>query len=171
MSPAWQPHEKYGDSQDLAISWQAVDSGSGIASVSGTLDGKPFTSGTVLALHELGLGKHTLSVTAVNKAGNRTEQTVKFTVVTSTADIASLIDRFESTGKLTPLGAHKLHGRLDGAIDAENKDKSDDKTIDELEKFKAFVNDDKNVSDDQVRATLLRDADALIIQYGGTPKG
>ncbi|MFD4975499.1 ThuA domain-containing protein [Streptomyces sp. NPDC058424] len=163
--------EKYGDSQDLAVSWQAVDSGSGIASVSGTLDGKPFASGTVLALHELGLGKHTLSVTAVNKAGNRTEQTVKFTIVTSTADIASLIDRFESTGKLTPLGAHKLHGRLDGAIDAENKDKSNDKTIDELEKFKAFVNDDKNVSDDQVRATLLRDADALIIQYGGTPKG
>jgi PKD repeat protein/type 1 glutamine amidotransferase len=163
--------EKYGDSQDLTISWQAADSGSGIKSVSGTLDGKPFESGSVLALHELDLGEHTLTVTAVNKAGNQTEQVVKFSVVTSTDDIAALIDRFAADGKLTELGAYKLHSRLASVFDAESKDKESVKVVKELEKFKAFVNNDSVVSDAQVRATLLRDADALITQYDGTPKG
>nr|WP_152992321.1 ThuA domain-containing protein [Nonomuraea pusilla] len=163
--------EKYGDSQDLGIGWEAVDSGSGVKSVIGTLDGKPFEPGKVLALYELPLGEHTLTVTAVNKAGNQTEQTVTFSVVTSTADIAGLIDRFAAAGKLTEQDAHKLRGDLAGVLDAETKEKAKSKIIKELEKFKDLVTDGKTVADDQVRDTLLRDAGALISQYGGAPKG
>ncbi|MFI6597715.1 ThuA domain-containing protein [Nonomuraea sp. NPDC050536] len=163
--------EQYGDSQDLGISWEAADSGSGIKSVSAMLDGKPFESGSVLALYELALGEHTLTVTATNKADNQTEQVVKFSVVTSTADIAGLIDRFAAAGKLTAQGAHKLHSGLAGVLDAEAKDKKEDKIAKELEMFKEFVNDAKVVADNQVRDALLRDTDALIAQYGGTPKG
>ncbi|MBF8187134.1 ThuA domain-containing protein [Nonomuraea sp. K274] len=160
---------QYGDSQDLKIAWEAVDSGSGIKTVTGTLDGGPYESGTVTPMYELSLGEHTITVTAVNKAGNRTDQTVTFSVVTSTADIAGLIERFEVAGKLTAKNADKLQKSLDGVRKAEEK--KDKKIIKELEKFEKTVNDKKVVSDDQVRTTLLRDADALIAQYAGTPKG
>ncbi|WP_433347573.1 ThuA domain-containing protein [Microtetraspora malaysiensis] len=163
--------EKYGGSQDLAITWQAVDTASGIKSVTGTLDGKPFEPGTVLALHELALGEHTLTVTAVNKADNQTEQVVKFSVITSTADIAGLIDRFAAAGKLTDKSAHKLHSRLASVRDAETKEKDTTKIANELEKFRELAGDTSVVTDDQVRATLIRDADALIAQFDSTPKG
>ncbi|MFE7710197.1 ThuA domain-containing protein [Streptomyces sp. NPDC057486] len=162
--------QQYGDSQDLAISWQALDTASGIKSVTGKLDGKPFESGAVLALHELALGEHTLTVIATDKADNTTEQTVKFSVVTFTADIANLIDRFEASGKLTQKNADTLHKALDGVRDAESKDKKNDEIVKELEKFKDKVNDKKIITDDQVRTVLIRDADALIAQYGGAPK-
>ncbi|MFE7393413.1 ThuA domain-containing protein [Streptomyces sp. NPDC057582] len=158
--------EKYGDSQDLGIGWKALDSGSGVKSVNGTLDGKPFESGTVLALYELPLGEHTLSVTATNKAGNQTVQEVTFSVVTSTGDIGKLIDRFEEAGKLADKSAHTLRSRLASVRDAEAKEKDNAKIVKELEKFRELAGDTSVVTDDRVRAALVRDADALIAQYG-----
>ncbi|MEU6415462.1 ThuA domain-containing protein [Microbispora sp. NPDC046933] len=157
--------QKYGDSRDLRIGWQAVDNGSGIKTVTGTLDGRPFTAGTLQALYEPALGEHTLTVTAVDNAGNRTVQTAKFSVVTSTDDIAALIGRFEAAGKLTGKSAHTLQTNLATVRDAENKDKKTDKIVMELAKFKDVAGDKKVVTDVQVRATLLRDADALIAQF------
>ncbi|GGL21312.1 hypothetical protein Sme01_68940 [Sphaerisporangium melleum] len=177
--------KQYGDSVDLKIAWQATDSGSGLKSVTGTLDGQPFTSGTVTALYKLALGEHTLTVTAVNKAGNSTVQTVKFTVATSTADIGNLIDRFEKAGKLTHKNADKLQKALCDVRKAESKNQHDHRSWDKkdkndkernkkivkaLEDFKKVVKDKKVVTDTEVRTTFLRDADALIVQYGGKPK-
>ncbi|MEU9884553.1 endonuclease/exonuclease/phosphatase family protein [Sphaerisporangium sp. NPDC051011] len=158
----------YGDSLDLPIGWQVVDTRSGVKTVTGTLDGQPFQPGT-LKLHEPALGEHTLTVTAVNNAGNQTVQTVKFTIGTSTNDISALIDRFEKVGKLTAHGAAKLQDRISKVMVSEDKDRERDKKkiVKKLEKFVDAVNDPKNVSDDQVKALLLRDANALIAENGG----
>ncbi|MFC6087217.1 ThuA domain-containing protein [Sphaerisporangium aureirubrum] len=163
--------KQYGDGQDLRIAWEAVDTGSGVKTVTGTLDGRPYRPGTVTPLHQLALGEHTLTVTAVNKAGNQTVQTVRFSVVTSTEDIGKLIDRFKAQGKLSRKGAEKLHKALCDVRKAEDKRGGDHKKIvKELENFKKVVDDRKVVTDGQVRTTLLRDADALIVRYGGTPR-
>ncbi|MET8161644.1 ThuA domain-containing protein [Sphaerisporangium sp. NPDC005289] len=176
---------QYGDSQDLKVAWQAIDNGSGLKSVTGTLDGQTITSGTVVALYPLSLAEHTLTVTAVNKAGNTTAQTVKFTIATSTAEIGRLIDRFEKEKKLDRKAAEKLQKAIAEVRKAEDdnghghghgdkgkgKDQNNDKKIVKaLEDFKKVVNDKKVVKDAQVRTTLVRDADTLIVRYGGTPK-
>ncbi|MFC4533494.1 ThuA domain-containing protein [Sphaerisporangium dianthi] len=176
---------QYGDSQDLKIAWQAIDTGSGLKSVTGTLDGNPITSGAVVPLYPLSLAEHTLTVTAVNKAGNKTAQTVKFTIATSTVEMGRLIDRFEKEKKISHKSAEKLHKALCEVRKAEDgnghghghgdkgkgKDKNNDKKIVKaLEDFKKVVNDKKVVTDAQVRTTLVRDADTLIVRYGGTPK-
>ncbi|WP_214106213.1 family 43 glycosylhydrolase [Acrocarpospora catenulata] len=162
--------QEYGDSQDLTIGWTADDADSGMKSVTGTLDGEPFEPGTIKPLYELALGEHTLAVTAVDNAGNKAEQTVKFSVVTSTDHIAALIDRFEAAGKLTAKSAHRLRINLATVRDAQEKDKKNDKVVKELQKFQDLVNDGEVVTDPQVRDTLLRDADALIAQYGDAPE-
>ncbi len=162
--------QEYGDSQDLTIGWTADDADSGVKSVTGTLDGEAFESGTVKPLYELALGEHTLTVTAIDNAGNKAEQTVKFSVVASTDDIAALIDRFEAAGKIGAKSAHRLRINLATVRDAEQKDKKIDKIVKELRKFQDLVDDPRVVTDAQVRDTLIRDAEALIVRYGGASK-
>ncbi|MEK8109318.1 Ig-like domain repeat protein [Micromonospora sp. M12] len=92
----------YGDSQDIRVSWQAVDPTSGIATVVGQLDGKTYASGTLQAMYELSLGLHEVTVTATDKAGNTTTSTVRFFVTTSFRDMQGLLDRFKATGGSRP---------------------------------------------------------------------
>lgn len=64
----------------IAVQFEATDAGcSGLASVTGKVDGQPVTSGQNLPL--LPLGTHTLVVTAVDGDGNTTTESVTFTVV------------------------------------------------------------------------------------------
>ncbi|GIH26587.1 hypothetical protein Aph01nite_48970 [Acrocarpospora phusangensis] len=162
---------EYGDSLDLAIGWDVVDAGSGVKTVTGTLDGQPFQQGTVQPLHQLALGEHTLVVTAVNNAGKQTVQTVKFSVWTSTDDISALITRFEAAGKLSATGAFKLQDDISKVMVSEDKGRERDKKkiVKKLNRFIEAVNDPKIVSDAQVKALLLRDAQALIAE--NTPEG
>ena len=160
----------YGDSQDLTITWTATDTESGVKSTTATLDGQPFTSGTTQALYELTPGEHVLAVTSLDNAGNQTDETVRFTVTTSIEDISALIDRFEAEDKTNPSSADRLHKELDRVIAAIAKEKDPKKIIKVIEKFKSGVKDHRVEADDIVRTTLLRDADTLIIRWGGTPR-
>ncbi|MEU8381829.1 ThuA domain-containing protein, partial [Streptosporangium sp. NPDC048865] len=100
---------EYGDSQDLTIAWEVA--GTGVKTVTGTLDGQPFTSGTVQQLHKLALGEHTLTVTVETESGGRHEQSVTFKTVTSTDDISALIERFELHSRCgMGLGSALPHG-------------------------------------------------------------
>ncbi|TCO47347.1 ThuA domain-containing protein [Actinocrispum wychmicini] len=153
----------YGDSQDLRISWQAVDSTSGIKTVSGALDGNAYASGTLQALYELGLSIHSLSVTAVDKAGNQTVQTVTFGVTTSTRDLANLVDRYRAVGWLSQAGANKLQAQLTKARKAEAGG-NDSKTVKELRAFRQLAADQLVVD---VKQTLTRDTDAIIARLTG----
>ena len=139
-------------------------------STTATLDGQPFTSGTTQALYELTPGEHVLTVTSLDNAGNQTEKTIHFTVTTSVEDISALIDRFETEDKTNASSADRLHKELDRVIAAIAKEKDPKKIIKVIEKFKSGVNDHRVEADDIVRTTLLRDADTLIIRWGGTPR-
>jgi PKD repeat protein/type 1 glutamine amidotransferase len=157
----------YGDSQDVRIGWQATDATSGLQTVSGTLDDRPFLSGTLQALYELSLGRHRIAVTATDKAGNQTSVPVEFFTATSLRDMANLIDRFRATGRLTQATANKLQNQLTKARLAEATGK-DARAIKELEKFKTMT---AAVSGTEVTDTLVRDANAMIVRLGGTPAG
>ncbi|MET1072495.1 MAG: DUF1349 domain-containing protein, partial [Umezawaea sp.] len=152
----------YGDSQDLRIGWQAVDSTSGVRSVVGTLDGGIYRSGTLQALYELPSGIHRLSVTATDQAGNRTTREVVFGVTTSSRDLANLISRFQVTGWLGQETANALQAQLTRARKAEAGG-DDAKTLTELRAFRALAAGQVA----EVRDVLVRDTDVLIAALSG----
>ncbi|HEY0450851.1 ThuA domain-containing protein [Actinophytocola sp.] len=151
----------YGDSQDLRISWQAVDSTSGVKTLTGTLDGNAYSTGTLQALYSLTLGVHSLKVTAVDNAGNQTVQTVTFGTTTSTRDLANLIDRFRAVGWLNQAYANKLQAQLTKARKAEATG-NDAKTVKLLQQFRTMATDRAKVPVAEVREVLARDTDAVI---------
>nr|WP_211239716.1 ThuA domain-containing protein [Jiangella gansuensis] len=156
----------YGDSQDLTVTWTATDNGP--VTVTAELDGEPISSGTVLALHAVPLGLHELQVTATDAAGNSTTQRITFFVTTSFADMELLITRFEDDGLLDKRLAKDLQKAL-GTAHRQDAMGRDERAVRALESFKDIVTD--RVADVGVRATLLRDADAMILRLGGTPSG
>ncbi|MFE9184519.1 ThuA domain-containing protein [Micromonospora haikouensis] len=156
----------YGDSQDVRISWQAVDPTSGVKTMSGKLDGKTYASGTLQPMYELPLGLHELVVTATDKAGNSTSSTVRFYVTTSFRDMQNLLDRFKATGRLSNVAHRKLSNKLD-AVRASEAEGNDKRAVQQLTAFKALATDAALVTDTDVRDVLVRDADAMIVRLGG----
>ncbi|MBX7265218.1 ThuA domain-containing protein [Micromonospora sp. Llam7] len=156
----------YGDSQDVRVSWQAVDPTSGIASVVGQLNDRPYASGTLQAMYELPLGLHELTVTATDKAGNDTSTTVRFFVTTSFRDMQNLLDRFKATGRLTNKAYNKLSKRLDKARTAEAAGK-DKRAINQLTAFRTLAGDASLIGEAEIRDVLIRDADSMIVRLGG----
>ncbi|WBB55102.1 ThuA domain-containing protein [Verrucosispora sp. WMMD573] len=157
----------YGDSQDVRVSWQAVDPTSGIATVVGQLDGRPYVSGTLQAMYELPLGLHELTVTANDKAGNATTTTVRFFVTTSFRDMQNLLDRFKATGRLSNKAYNQLSKRLSNARTAEAEG-NDRRAINQLTAFRTLAGDAELVGEAEIRDVLIRDADAMIVRLGGT---
>ncbi|MBY8874064.1 ThuA domain-containing protein [Micromonospora sp. PLK6-60] len=157
----------YGDSQDVRISWQAVDPTSGLRSTVGKLDGKAYASGTLQAMYELPLGLHELTVTATDKAGNSTTSNVRFFVTTSFRDMQNLLDRFKATGRLTTKAHQQLSTKLDAVRKAEAAG-NDTRAIKLLGEFRTLAADTKLVTEAEIRDVLVRDADAMIVRLGGT---
>ncbi|HEX6683052.1 MAG TPA: hypothetical protein VF062_09670, partial [Candidatus Limnocylindrales bacterium] len=158
----------YGDSQDVRVTFQAVDPLSGIASTIGTLDGRSYQSGTLQAMFELNLGLHELVVTATDNAGNVTTTSVRFFVSTSLRDMQALLDRFKATGWLSANAHKQLTAKLSAARKAEAAG-NDAKAIVQLKAFRALAADAALVPNEEVRAVLVRDADAMIARLGGSP--
>ncbi len=156
----------YGDSQDVRVSWQAVDPTSGIATVVGQLDDRPYVSGTLQAMYELPLGLHELTVTATDKAGNATTSTVRFFVTTSFRDMQNLLDRFKATGRLSNKAYNQLSKRLSNARTAEAEG-NDRRAINQLTAFRTLAGDADLVGEAEIRDVLIRDADAMIVRLGG----
>jgi cytochrome c len=156
----------YGDATDVVVSWTAQDSGSGLASVTATLDGAAVGSGQLIALHQLPLGLHTLRVTARDVAGNVTDHTVRFGTTTSLRDIAQLLDRFRATNRLSLAAYNDLSRTLSKARAAEASG-NDTRAVRLLREFRAAAGDPAKVGDAQVRAVLVRDTDAVIAMIEG----
>jgi hypothetical protein len=157
----------YGDSQDVRVTFQAVDPTSGIASTVGELDGNPYASNTLQAMFELTLGLHVLEVTATDNAGNATTSSVRFFVTTSFRDMQFLLDRFRATGWLSNSAYTKLGNKLSAARQAEANG-NDRRAINQLIAFRDLASDTALVPNAEVRAVLVRDADAMIVRLGGT---
>ncbi|MEU6788721.1 ThuA domain-containing protein [Nonomuraea angiospora] len=158
--------EVYGDSQDVVITWEAVDATSGVRTTTGTLDGALHTSGSVLPLFTQTLAKHAVAVTSTDNAGNAVTTSVRFNVTTSLRDMQNLLDRFRATSWLSA-GAHdKLTRKLTQARKAEASGK-DETAVRLLSEFKKLVADGKLVPRADVRQVLTRDADKMISVIGG----
>jgi hypothetical protein len=158
----------YGDSQDVRVTFQAVDPTSGVKSVVGTLDGRAYQNNTLQAMYELNLGMHELVVTATDKAGNQTTSNVRFFVTTSFRDMQNLHDRFKATSRLSAQAHKKLSNKLTAIRQAEANG-NDARAIRLLGDYKDLVADAALVTDPEVRAALTRDADAMIVRLGGQP--
>ena len=140
---------------------------SGIRSVTGSLDGGAYTSGTLQAMYELDLGMHELVVVGTDNAGNATTSTVRFFVTTSFRDMQNLLDRFKATSRLTNKAYTQLSDQLAKARKAEANG-NDAKALKELATFRGLLTA-KLVPEAEVRDTLIRDADAMTVRLGGTP--
>jgi PKD repeat protein len=158
----------YGDSQDVRITFQAVDSTSGVRSVIGTLDGRAYQNNTLQAMYELNLGLHELVVTATDRAGNQTTSDVRFFVTTSFRDMQNLHDRFKATGRLSAQAHRQLSNRLTAIRQAEAGG-NDARAIRLLAGYKTLAGDAARIPEAEVRQTLIRDADAMIVRLGGQP--
>ncbi len=156
----------YGDSQDVRVTYQAVDPTSGLKSVVGTLDGAAYPANKLQAMFELPLGLHELTVTATDKAGNVTATSVRFYVTTSFRDMQFLLDRFKATSWLTQKAHKQLGNKLQAARDAEANG-NDNKAIKQLRELITLASDTTLVPNAEVRAVLVRDANAMIVRLGG----
>jgi glucose/arabinose dehydrogenase len=151
----------HGDSGSVTPVFAGTDVTSGIDTVQATIGGKAATSDTPFPLWQVGPGSHDFVVTATDKAGKISTQTVTLTVTTSYADVRSLLTQFRTAGKITPDGAAKLLGRLDRAEEQENDDNINH-AVNALKRFIESAERAKLVTDATVRAALIRDAQALI---------
>jgi hypothetical protein len=105
----------YLHSENMTLDFSAVDTESGLASISATLDGEVVESGDSFELFNRTLGKHTLTVTAVDNAGNSATETVEFNVIATVGSLQDLVNMFfelgyfySPKGMLTSL-IHKLY--------------------------------------------------------------
>ncbi|MDQ3788633.1 MAG: DUF1080 domain-containing protein, partial [Actinomycetota bacterium] len=156
----------YGDATDVVLSWHAEDATSGVASVTGALDGQAITSGRTLALYQLPLGTHGFTVTATDKAGNVTSQSLTFATTTSMRDIRQLLDRFRATNRLSLSAYQQLKSLLTKAAKAEANG-NDARAVRYLGTFVQLAIDETLVGDEDVRAVLERDAEAVIDDLEG----
>ena len=64
------------------------------------LDGTAVTDGEVIDLHTLALGSHTLTVHAVDKAGNASSASVDFDVIATVASLKTSLERLYAEGQI-----------------------------------------------------------------------
>jgi hypothetical protein len=97
----------------LTPTFSAIDDNSGLASVTGNIDGKAVASGVAIDLRTLALGTHTFTATAVDVAGNSATKSVSFKVVATIASVISEVKLYRAEGKITKAFATRLLGRLE----------------------------------------------------------
>jgi hypothetical protein len=119
----------------LTLDFSAVDIGpAGLKNVWADLDGAPVTSGQAIDLYTLSLGNHTLTVYAIDKAGNQTSNSVTFNVTATIQSLMVSVDRFYAEGKIDAWDVYQ--GLMDKLV-AADKSKKIDTTINILN---AFIN-------------------------------
>ncbi len=101
------------------VTWRVTDSGSGIASQSGTLDIVPVTNGQTIDLFFLSLGPHTVTVRATDLSGNSSTASVTFNVVSNIDSLIAEKERVCSLGWIKdPNVCKSLDAKLREAKDA-----------------------------------------------------
>jgi hypothetical protein len=100
--------------------------GSGVASISPTLDGSSLLHGhglqsgqTINLLTELSLGAHTFTVSALDNVGNPASTSVTFTIVVTPESIKGDVKQFQASGAISKSGiAKSLLAKLNAAAHA-----------------------------------------------------
>ena len=97
----------YLHSDVMVLGFDAVDVGlAGLKTVEADIDGKKVTNGQLLDLYTLSLGEHTLTVHAVDKAGNEAVQTVTFQIATSMKSLLDGVTRLYQSGVIDNRGVY-----------------------------------------------------------------
>lgn len=92
----------------MDILFSAEDVGlSGLKDVWADLDGSPVENGDVIDLLTLSLGQHTLTVYAVDYAGNEASKSVTFTVEATMESLKVTLERLYDEGKIDGEGLYK----------------------------------------------------------------
>ncbi|QYR21751.1 Ig-like domain-containing protein [Paenibacillus sp. sptzw28] len=143
----------YEDAGNLQLQVHVIDAQSGVddAQTSIVLDGKPYPNGSIASLYSLPLGAHTLTVTAVDLAGNRSVKTIHFQTVTSIQSLQDLVQRFTQSNLIDNAGlANSLMSKIKNG------------------NLQSFVREVQAQSGKHITAEaaqyLIRDAQALILQ-------
>ena len=111
----------YAHVEQLTLAYSAVDEGSGLASVSATLDGVAVANDQTVQLLTLSLGTHTLVVTASDAAGNTATQSVSFTVVATLDSLIATVTLFTADGRVDAHTARSLLAKLNEAKQAQDR--------------------------------------------------
>jgi hypothetical protein len=91
----------YLHSDKLLLDFSAVDVGTaGLLMVWADLDGAPVTNGQMIDLLTLALGDHTLTVQAMDKAGNSASKAVTFTVEATIMSLKTTLMQFYADGSI-----------------------------------------------------------------------
>jgi hypothetical protein len=134
----------YSHSATITLNYGAIDTGSGVKSVTATMDGSSTLGGQALSdgatlnlLTLLSLGSHTFTVTAVDNVGNTSTQSVVFTIVVTPDSIKADVNQFLASGAIKSQGlANSLLASLNAASDARTR--GDCKTA--SNNYQAFIN-------------------------------
>jgi len=122
----------YTHSSTLTLNYKVTDgpasglgAGSGVASVTPTMDGATSLAGHGLAsgqainlLTEMTLGPHTFNVNAVDNVGHASSQAVTFSVIVTPDSIIADVNEFFADGKITQDHAQSMLAKLQAAKDA-----------------------------------------------------
>ena len=95
----------------LVLDFVTEDAVSGVKTIEALLDGKVVEDGQNIDLYTLALGDHTLTIKAVDKAGNASTQSVTFSITATIDSLKTAVDRFYNDGSIKNKGVYK--GLLD----------------------------------------------------------
>jgi 2',3'-cyclic-nucleotide 2'-phosphodiesterase (5'-nucleotidase family) len=123
----------------LTLDFSAVDVGlAGLKRVWADLDGDPVDNGQVIDLNTLSLGEHTLTVFAVDRAGNSSSAFVTFNVIATSKSLVSSVNSFFTEGLIDNGG---IQNSLLKKIGNAQKDIDKGKLDTAINKLEAFINE------------------------------
>ncbi|HSF37478.1 MAG TPA: DUF1349 domain-containing protein, partial [Nocardioides sp.] len=140
----------YPSHKTASVTWAGTDATSGVRSVRAVLDGESVEPGE-WQMWTLSTGRHVLTVTATDAAGNTSSQTVVFTVRATGKSVTKVVKTLAADGEVGPRLATKL---LQADEDAREAERSGDRRAakKELVQLRKLV---RRKLDGELRAALL----------------
>jgi hypothetical protein len=113
----------YTHSSTLTLNYTVTDGGSGVATVSPTMNGNTTVAGLGLSsgqaiplLTSLALGPNTLTINSTDNVGNRSAQSITFNIIVTAQSMIDDVTQFIASGALKPAGSSLLQGMLNNAL-------------------------------------------------------
>jgi hypothetical protein len=140
----------YPSHKQATVAWTATDATSGVRGVRATLDGEAVEAGE-WSMWLLSTGRHVLTVTATDVAGNTSSRTVVFTVQATGKSVTKVVKALAADDEVGPRLANKL---LQADKDARKAERSGDRKAakKELKQLRKLV---RTKLDGELRAALL----------------
>jgi glucose/arabinose dehydrogenase/PKD repeat protein/type 1 glutamine amidotransferase len=140
----------YPSHKTASVTWAGTDATSGVRSVRAVLDGESVEPGE-WQMWTLSTGRHVLTVTATDAAGNTSSQTVVFTVRATGKSVTKVVKTLAADSEVGPKLATKL---LQADKDARKAERSGDRRAakKELKQLRKLV---RRKLDGELRAALL----------------